>query len=106
MKVWDPAQKQLAKAVFNRPARLALAAWVLERGDTPFSQMEAQMGLAEHGEAFSATVQELRRFMEWGMLERSEPGAGDRRVLYAMRKESALWEIFRPAVRVFGLLDE
>lgn len=106
MKLWDPAQKRLAKAVFNRPARLLLAAWVLEREAQPFSQQEAALSVATYGEAPSAVVQELQRFTEWGMLERSEPAPGERRVLYSMRKESRLWEVFRAAVSVFDLEGE
>lgn len=103
MELWDAERKRLAKAVFNRPTRVLLAAWVLERGTTPFKQHEASMALAQFGAAPSAVVQELGRFVEWGMLEESRGGGN---VMYGMLKQSPLWDVFRPAARVFGLTEE
>lgn len=101
--MWDAEQQHLAKAVFNRPARVLLAAWVLERGTVPFKQMDAAIALVEFGAAPSATVQELGRFVDWGMLERSRTEAN---VMYAMLKQSPLWDVFAPAARVFGLTTD
>lgn len=86
--------------MFNRPTRLLLAAWVLERGTTPFKQYEAATKVAEFGTAPSAVVQELGRFVSWGMLEELR---GDGNVMYGMLKQSPLWEVFRVTTRVFGL---
>lgn len=96
-------QRALAKAVFGRPARVLLAAWIWERGSEPFVQNEAGIELASRGEAYSAVVDELKKFAEWGLVTRSGPSASQRSVMYAANKEHPLWEVFRAARGVFGL---
>lgn len=105
MERWDPAQRRLAKEVFGRPARLLLAAWVLERAGEAFHQQEAVSALVALGEAGSAVTQELERFVDWGVLERSEPGRSQRRVLYAADKSHPLWDAFRAGAVALGLRE-
>lgn len=102
---WDDERKEVARQVFGRPARVLLAAWILEREGEAFFQTEAKLALATMGEAQSAAAQELERFVEWGLVERSEPPPGERRVWYAQNKQSDLWRIFEGACDALGLLE-
>ena len=105
MRQWTDEQKALAKAVFGRPVRVLLAGWILEREGAPFFQQEAALALAAaHGEAQSATAQELQRFVEWGLLERLEPAGSERKVWYHVDKQHRLWTVLSAAAVCFGLL--
>lgn len=104
MKSWDAEQRALAKAMLGRPVRVLLAAWVLERGSIPFLQNDAAVDLAARGEAYSAVVQELKKFAAWGLLEMSpSPSGSQGPVLYSLNKEQPLWAVFQEARHVFGL---
>lgn len=106
MEEWTPAQKSLARSLFGRPARIALAAWIIERGSATFFQGEALDAVSAFGEARTAVGQELERFVAWGLIQRSEPGPSERRVFYAANKEEPVWQILRSAAQIFGLIPD
>ncbi len=92
--------------MLGRPARVLLAAWILEREGQAFFQSEATQELARFGETPSAVTQELARFVDWGLLERSGPGQGDRRVYYGQDKTADEWTIWRAAAEAFDLFED
>lgn len=104
MVLWDNERKEISRQVFGRPARVLLAAWILEREGEAFFQTEAKLALANMGEAQSAATQELERFVEWGLITRSDPPPGERRVWYAQNKDSDLWAIFEGTCEALDLL--
>lgn len=57
------------------------------------------------GEARSAVLQELERFVRRGMIQRSVPGPTERRVLYAADKEHPLWAAFTAIVEAMDRSD-
>ena len=92
---WSVAEKELAKSLFGRALRLALAEWILARAKVPFFTLEAQSAMTPIGEAASGVTKELSVFVAAGMLQRIEDG---RRVYY-QPTESALWPAFREVIK-------
>ena len=80
----------VAKMLFGRPVRIALAAWIRARHGQSFIQTEAQNAMSLLGFAHSATRAELLVFVETEMLQ-SVPDAN--RVFFTER-ESPFWAAF------------
>lgn len=104
MRSWSHEARRRAKNIFNKPTRVAVAVWVLEREGRSFYQGEATQALSGKGEAISAVQTELERLTDWSMLTRVQP-PGDRRVWYT-QAPSDLWDVFRAAGRAFALFGE
>lgn len=87
---WPEHGRVVAKALFGRPLRVALAMWVITRGGQAFYQLQAQQAMSALGESGSGTATELEKLVEHGMLVAlREPG---RR--YFVATESVLWTAF------------
>lgn len=93
--------KPLAKALFGRPARVLLAAWILGRQGAPFYLLEAQRALTQHGEAHSAVARELDVLVTSGLLDRIE----DAHRVYFQPMPHGLWSAFESIARHFELSD-
>ena len=89
--MWDDTRKRLAKQLFGRALRLALAEWVLKQGGSAFYQQEAQIAMLAQGEASSATAVELRRLVSHGMLAEFRENAR----VYYVEQPSPFWSAFR-----------
>jgi hypothetical protein len=87
---------QVSAALFGRPCRLPLAAWILRRTKARFYQSEPPKELG----APTAVRQELTRFARIGLLSEERPD-GENRVYY-QRTDSPLWAIIEAAVGVLG----
>jgi hypothetical protein len=86
---WNSRSAAIAKTLFGRSTRVALADWILDR-DAAFFQLEAQDALRAYGEAASAVTQELRKFVDVGMLAETPDG----RRVYFTKLDSPLWGAF------------
>lgn len=92
---WDLQTRGLVKALFGRPVRIAVAAWILGRSDEAFFLAEAQSSLANLSEASSAVAQEVNRLASLGLLSKTSI---DRRTYYT-RLEHPMWQAFDAIVR-------
>ena len=79
--------KIVAKALFGRPARLLLAAWITSREGEPFFQQEAMDAMRTYSEAGSAVQTELELFVKYGLLQRTP---SETRVYFVVL-ESPFW---------------
>lgn len=103
---WTPEQREWARVLLGRPARVLLAVWILEQGGRTFHQGQALTAVETFGEARTAVREELDKLVATGMLARSEPGPSERRVLYFPNKEHPAWPAFEAAGQCFGLLPD
>jgi hypothetical protein len=89
---WTETRRTVAKQLFGRPVRVALAQWVLERDFEPFFLLEAQRSLdAAVGGSGSAVGHEVNLMCSMGMLDRVPDG---RRVYFVARVDSPFWPAF------------
>jgi hypothetical protein len=96
---WRGDKKQTAKDLFGRPLRVALTAWVLDRGETSFYLQEAQDAMRLVGEAPSGVHKELRLLEMHGMLN-SFPVNGR---VYFTATTSPLWTAFDAVAQALGI---
>ena len=87
------------KALFGKPLRALLAAWVLAQDGTAFYLQEVQLALAPFGAAPSGVATELRVLVAHGMLLETEDG----RRVYFTRIGGPLWAIYEAMVSAFDL---
>lgn len=93
--------EDVGKLLFGRALRLKVVLYVLDRLEHAdadggaFFQSEAADAVSYGA---SAVTSELKRLIDLGMLSQMEPIAGSRRLYYAPRRESDLWDGVR-AVR-------
>jgi len=100
---WSANQETCAKALFGRPLRVQLAAWILERDKEPFYLSEAQTAMAiAFGSAGSAARDEIRAFAQWGMLSSNRAGA---RIYYTPEPHD-LWDAFGRIAEAIDALDD
>lgn len=90
------------KALFGRPLRILLAAWVLGRHGEPFFLQEVQRALSDVGEATSGVAKEVRVFVEHGLLAETRDG----RRTYFTPLPSPYWRAFQAIAESCGLLRD
>ena len=95
---WRKA-KSPAKALFGRPLRVALASWIVERGED-FFLLEAQDAMQSYGEARGNVSDELRNFVSHKLLEEYREGQR----VYFRPTESPLWGAFKEIAFALDLL--
>lgn len=90
---WDSTRCQVAKRLYGRAVRAALAEWVLERGFDPFYLREAQRAMSDllGIDAGTAAGQEAHLMCDLGMLRRVPDG---RRTYFVPDPSSDHWAAF------------
>jgi DNA-binding transcriptional ArsR family regulator len=86
------ARERFGKRLFGRPARLELGLYFVEHSQSFLAEVCDEIGLPQ-----SAVLQELRAFVDLGLLYRTEL-EGSRRVYY-QRSDSAWWGVFEAAMK-------
>lgn len=97
--MWRAEKAGPAKALFGRPLRVLLAAWILARSDR-FYLFEAQAAMGAYGEAGSGVAKELKTFEAHGMLVARADGGR----IYFTATDSGYWEAFRAISASLGLV--